>query len=66
MEWLAQLMERPTALESLVSYLKTSETRAIETALDDTAKVEYYKGKRDTYRDIQAYIQNNKHQYKKD
>lgn len=60
MEWLYLLAAHPGALASFQSWLKDHEHACSEYALDGPiGDVPTLKGKRDAFREIQAYINNN-------
>lgn len=59
-EWLHLFVAHPGALASLQAWLKTREYACAEYALDGPeSDVPKLKGKRDAFREIQAYIHNN-------
>ena len=60
MEWLSLLASQPQALASFHAWLKLKERECAEHALDvPESERQSLKGKRDSFRDIQAYINNN-------
>lgn len=66
MEWLTLLVSHPLALASFLTWLKLQEQHCAEFALDvgdDERKA--LKGKRDSFRDLTAYVQNNLGQVKR-
>ena len=58
--WLAHLAHRPEALSSLIVYLQKCITDCPEYALEPGANIERLRGKRDAFREILGYINNNK------
>ena len=61
MEWLDLLVAHPSALASLQAWLKDLERACADYALDGPeSDVPKLKVKRDSFREIQAYINNNK------
>lgn len=60
MDWLLLLAAHPQALASFLIWLKTKERACADQALDVSEKdIPALKGKRDSFRDIQAFVQNN-------
>ncbi len=60
MEWLSLITAHPVALASLLAWLKAQERACSEFALDVESKdIPMLKGKRDAFRDMHAYVQNN-------
>lgn len=60
MEWLTLLVSHPSALDSLLEWLKAQEQHCIAHALDvPETDIPVLRGKRDGFRDVQAYITNN-------
>ena len=60
MEWLTLLASHPSALSSFLAWLKVQEQQCAEFALDvNDEERRALKGKRDSFRDVAAYVQNN-------
>lgn len=60
MEWLSLLASHPAALSSFLTWLKAQEHLCHEFALDIPEQDrQALRGKRDSFRDMQAYVQNN-------
>lgn len=60
MDWLHVLSAQPVALTSFCTWLRDQERLCAEFALDvDDKERLALKGKRDAFREIQAYIHNN-------
>ena len=60
MEWLTLIANHPSALASLLTWLRTQEKACSDSALDVELKdIPALKGKRAAFRDMHAYIQNN-------
>ena len=60
MEWLTLLVGHPAALASFLQDLKDREQQCSAYALDiPVAEIPALKGKRDAFRDLLSYVQNN-------